>query len=389
MKISKLYSCVSVACALMSAACSGGQKGTDGPIRYEYNLSDPGAEIGDVISEITIVPMETDEGSLISSEDLVFVNNGEYYFVDQSPRGSRKNVMRFDARGRFLNTIGSPGRADNEYPDIGSAYPAGDRIEIFSAQAKAVFSYSADGKFIARKPFEAEMVQHIMPAYDGGYWAYAGFGTGLPERVFKTDDAGAVVERFLPSDANVIHLGEFHNPFIPDGDNVLVREVFGRTVWSIDPRGAVSEKYVFDFGRYNIPDSYFDSSDAMAKAMTLMGSDFANFYSLFESRRRSVAQIDFQLGSSPERDIVLATGFRRGNEWRWVKSGTNKSPTILSHSARALVDGDTLVLLVDNYKIREFIAQNPGLVRNAATLDRPDGMDDDSANPSILLCKLK
>jgi hypothetical protein len=187
----------------------------------------------------------------------------------------------------------------------------------------------------------------------------------------------------------VIHLGEFHNPFIPDGDNVLVREVFGRTVWSIGPRGAVSEKYVFDFGSYNIPDSYFDSSDAMAKAMTLMGSDFANFYSLFESRRHSVVQIDFQLGSSPGRDIVLATGFRSGDEWRWVKSGTNKSPTILSHSARALVDGDTLVLLVDNYKIREFIAQNPGLVRNAATLDRLDGMDDDSANPSILLCKLK
>jgi hypothetical protein len=390
MKILKFYSCMSVACALMSAACSGGQKGTDGPIRHEYNASDPGAEIGDVISEITIVPMETGGGkSLISSEDLVFVNNGEYYFVDQSPRGSRKNVARFDARGRFLNTIGSPGRADNEYPDISSVCPAGDLIEIFSVQANAVFSYSTDGKFIARKAFEAEMVQHIMPADGGGYWAYAGYGTGLPERVFKTDADGAVVERLLPTDANVMHLGEFHNPFVADGDNMLVREVFGRTVWSIDPRGAVSEKYVFDFGRYNIPDSYFDSSNAMAKAMTLMGSDFANFYSLFESRRHSVAQIDFQLGSSPERDIFLATGFRSGNEWRWVKSGTDKSPAILSHSARALVDGNTLVLLADNYMIREFATQNPELIRNPEALDRLDGKDDYAANPSILLCKLK
>lgn len=69
-----------------------------------------------------------------------------------------------------------------------------------------------------------------------------------------------------------------------------------------------------------------------------------------------------------------------------MKSGDEQSPTVLSMSLRALVDDDVLVLLVDNYKIREFAADNPGLVRNAGVLD---GMDDDAANPSILLCKLK
>jgi hypothetical protein len=371
------------------AGCSGGSGDATGVIAYEYDAADPGAAIGDVISSITILPMETSERSLISSEEQLFVHGGEYYFVDKR---NRYIVSRFDAEGRFLNTIGSPGRADNEYNAISDAFPVDGNIGIYSYMNNAVYSYSPDGKFIAKKPFGSKP-GHIAPARGGGYWGYMGYNNGeMPERVIKTDDTGAVVGKFMPSEAKILSMAESIAIFISDGEDVLVRESFSDRIYSIDSQGGVDEKYVFDFGRYAIPASYFESSDP-AESVTLFSSDFASFHSFFESRRHSVLQVLFQFGSQPResRSSAAVTGFRSGDRWRWVKSGTETSQTILSLSPRALVDDDTLVLLVDNYKIREFIEQNPGLVRNPDALDRLnlEGLTDDAANPSLLLCRLR
>jgi hypothetical protein len=384
------YAAVGAMLSAVVTGCSGGSKNPTGAqtIVYEYNAAETGAAIGDVISSVTILPLETSERSLISSEDFLFVHDGEYYFVDKR---NRDIVSRFDAAGRFLNTIGSPGRADNEYNAIYDACPADGNIEIYSYPDNAVYSYSPDGGFIAKKPFGSKP-DHIVPAQGGGYWGYMGYNNGeMPERVIKTDDSGAVVGKFMPSEAKIMSVAESTAIFIPDGEDILVRESFSDRIYSIDPQGGVGEKYVFDFGRYNIPESYFENPDPMAAIMSLMSSDFANLHSFFESRRHSVLQVAFQFGSQPResRNNAMVTAFRSGDRWRWVKSGTEKSPNIFSLSARALVDGDTLVLLVDNYKIREFVAANPGLVRNAEALDRLDGMDDDAANPSLLLCKLR
>ncbi len=377
-----------VGCMLL-AACSGNPNSSGGvqTVAYEYNASEPGAAIADVISSITILPIETTPASLISSEEQLFVHDGDYYFFNERGSMGGERLLRFDENGRFMNRIGTSGRAENEYLDIGNTYPTKEGIEVYSSQNKAVYSYSLDGKFIARKPFELGARQ-IVPADGGGYWAYMGYGNGtMPERVVKTDDAGTILEKFMPSDANVIGMSEIVTVFIPDGDNILVRESFGDAIHSIDPQGIVGEKYIFDFGRYNFPDSYFEYSDAMAAAMALFDSDFANLYSFFESRKHSVLQVAIQFGSSgEEEDSAMVTGFRSENEWQWVKSGTQQAPTILSGSVRALTGGDTVVLLVDNYKIREFAEQNPELVKNAEVLN---GMDDEAANPSVLLCKLK
>jgi hypothetical protein len=388
--VAALSAASALAVTMLAASCSGGSKNPTGvqTIVYEYNAAEPGAAIGEVISSVVILPIETSGSSLISSDDQLFVHDGDYYFVDKR---NRKIVSRFDAAGRFLNTIGSPGRADNEYADIYDAWPLDGNIGIYSYTDNAVYSHSPDGKFISKKPFESKP-EHIAPAQGGGYWGYMGYNNGeMPERVIKTDDSGAILGKFMPSEAKILHMAETNEIFTPDGDGVLVRESFGGAIRSIDRQGAVSEKYVFDFGRYNIPDTYFEYSDPSTAASALFGSDFANLYTFFESRRHSVLQVSYQFGSQPRetRDNAMATGFRSGSEWLWVKSGTYNSPTILTGSARALVDGDTLVLLVDNYKIREFAALNPGLVRNPAALDTFDGMDDDAANPSLLLCKLR
>ncbi len=150
----------------------------------------------------------------------------------------------------------------------------------------------------------------------------------------------------------------------------------------------MSDRYIFDFGRYNFPDSYFEHPDFISAAATLFSSDFANLYSFFHSRRHSVLQVAFQFGATGEKgDSAMATGFRNGDRWQWVNSGTAQAPTILAGTARVLTNDDTLVLLVDNYRIREFAALNPALVRNPEVLDTI--IDDDAANPSVLLCRLK
>ncbi len=84
----------------------------------------------------------------------------------------------------------------------------------------------------------------------------------------------------------------------------------------------------------------------------------------------------------------MVIGFGNGPDWRWVRAGNEESPTILAATARALTDDDELILVVDNYRIRDFVAANPGLVTNPEALDTL-GPDDDAANPSILVCRLK
>lgn len=378
---------------LLIAACSGGTKGPVDPqtVVYEYNASDPGAALGDVFSSVTILPLETTQASLVSSDYRMFIHRGDYYLVDTANPGTRKTVVRFDSRGRFMGTIGTAGRADNEYPHITDAYPTDEGIEIYSRSypdGGTIWSYSTDGKFIARKPLGFSAYR-VAPAQGGGYWVYMNYDNGvMPERVVRVDEAGEVVGKYLPSEAKVMGVSEWEPVFIPDGEGVLLRESLSDRIVAIDPEGGVSDRYVFDFGHYTVPESYFEHPDMMAAAMALFGSDFANLAVFFESRRHSVLQVAYQFGATggEMNRGAAVTGFRNADGWRWVKSGTEQSPTVLSMSLRALVDDDVLVLLVDNYKTREFAADNPGLVRNAGVLD---GMDDDAANPSILLCKLK
>jgi hypothetical protein len=369
------------AIGVIGTGCSGGSGGHASVIAWEYNPADPGAAIGDVISSITILPPETTDRSLISSDDQLFVHDGEYFLVDKR---NRNIVLRFDAEGRFLNTIGSPGRADNEYLDISEACYADDHIEIYSSSNAAIYSYSPDGKFIAKKPFELR-ARNVVPNPDGGYWAYLGYYNDImPERLVKTNDAGVVVEKFLPTEKDLIPMPDFINHVTLDGDGVWVREMFAGKIVFINSQGVVSDKYIFDFGKYNPPARYFDISDDVAEAVSVLQGavEWASLYSFYENRQHSVVEIPIR---SMARETPMAIGFRSGKEWRWMNCGTNIAPTIFYLTVRALV-GDTLVLLVDNYKIREFAAQNPGLVRNAELLE---GMNDDAANPSLLLCKLR
>ncbi len=379
------------ACVLL-AACSGGRKGPGETqtIVYEYNASDPGVPLDEVISSVTILPLETTDASLVSSEYRMFIHRGEYYLVDANRSVARNTILRFDAQGRFLNTIGTAGRADNEYPRINDAYPTDEGIEIYSRTGPdggSIFTFSLDGKFVARRPFGLP-ADRIATAVGSGYLVYINYFNGvLSERVVRSDTAGEVVGKYLPSEAQVLAMAEVEPVFIPDGEGVLVKETLSDRIVAIDPQGVVSDRYVFDFGRYTIPESYFEHPDAMAASTALFGSDFANLRIFFESPRHSVLQVAYQFGSQGEGGGgALVTGFRTGDEWRWVKSGTPEAFTILSTTLRALTDDDVLVLLVDNYRVREFAEQNPGLVRNTEVLD---GMDDDAANPSILLCKLK
>ncbi len=219
---------------ILLASCSGpGRPAEQETIVYEYSASDPGAALSDVISSVTIVPMETTPASLTSSDDGLFIHGREYFFIDSQ---NKKNVTRFDAEGRFMNTIGTAGRAENEYAAISDSYPANGGIEIFSAHNQAIYSYSLDGRFIARKPFEFQVARRIVPAQGGGYLAYLGYDNGLmPERVVKTDDAGAVVEKYLPSDSKVLGMSETSAVFTPDGEDVLVREAFSRRILAIAP----------------------------------------------------------------------------------------------------------------------------------------------------------
>lgn len=107
------------------------------------------------------------------------------------------------------------------------------------------------------------------------------------------DMKGKIIEKYLPV-SKIIPLTEESSVFIPYKGDLLIRETLRSDIFKIDSTGNAHTFISFDFGRYNVPRSYFENNDPVAAATKLMQSDIAIMDRFFVNDDYMVLSVDFR-----------------------------------------------------------------------------------------------
>lgn len=340
-----------------------------------YNPQQRTGEVApeELFSSMEVITLQCpDEIIADTGNDLLF-DAGIFYLVD---RVHRKSVDLFDRQGGYIGSVRAFGRSGAEYADISGVQPVDSLVAVYSYHNQALCYYDRQGGFVRR---DSLAYQPLSLLKDGdGYWGYAGYSNTVPSRVVRMDPQGRITREYLPT-AKIIPLMEMNSVFVPHGEELFIREALQRRIFRIDAAGELSTFLTFDFGRWNIPDTYFESDDPMQAAQKLMSSDFALMNRFMINNDFTVAEVGFN-PNSDNGTSFSSIGVGHRGAWRWLRADREGPRALFFSAARALTPDSELVLLTDAERLAALKEACPTLV--------PD-FQADTDNTLVVLCRLK
>ena len=174
-----------------------------------------------IVDSVDFIPLKINNLSLDDFSE-VYKTKESIFVVDKT---LKKTVYYFDAKGQFMNLIGSSGRAYNEYLELSDFMLSGDSLLIFDSKNRKVFFYGMDGRLLRKDTLinnfqKARRIKNDYILYLGDCNADSKYKLFME----KSDD------KFLKSNSNVMHFTELFPVFCSHGDSVYVRETLSNKI---------------------------------------------------------------------------------------------------------------------------------------------------------------
>jgi hypothetical protein len=214
------------------------------------------------VQDIEFTALETTKNNQIANIAEVLYSKGKYYIWDDK----YGTVTIFDKNGQYIKNIGAIGRAPGEFRNvIGIEFSAdSNSIYILSSESQKVLEYNLNGEFI--KDIRTRI------------WA-TDFGVLKQELFFYinknensitdnynligTTPKGKVNGQYFPfQDKNDIAIG-ISGFLRKNRAGLLFNNSFSDTIFQITS-DKIYAKYVFDFGKRNIPKSIIQSNQLIS-----------------------------------------------------------------------------------------------------------------------------
>ena len=365
---------LSVICLTILACENSSQR--DGRVAMPLDGKQGFTTIENVVSKVQILPLVVTDDVVLSSDNIVKCNDDYIVVIDHLHSGK---IYIFGRDGRHRATIAAKGRGPHEYLDMASVQLLDDSIMVYSYHKQSVLYYDYNGKFVGSEKLEFK--PYNLYKTDTGYWGYVGFGSGqMSERVVRMDSRGAIIDKYLPTEAKIFSMTEINDIFIECGEGILVRESMMNEISIINDGGA-SSYMRFDFGKYSIPQQYYEYADPMKAAEMLFAKDFAIIDNLFLCQQGFVMYISRNVqGGKDSFDVVAIQ-----QDGKWTKLETNKDDTLLHKAVKGVTSENELIILQNEMSIRSFAAKHPQLL----PADSLKYITNNEEKYHILLCQLK
>lgn len=304
-----------------------------------------------LVSEITIVPLEDDDTHLLGDSPNLFVSEDGFILSDAfNPR-----IYRYASDGRFMNIIGASGRGPTEYIGIDGVQILGDEAIVYSPLGE-VLTYKTDGTFVERTS-EKDLGDKTWKV-GNGYLTYNGYGSVSGYKAAFISDGETTY--FMPSDAKVLHLAPRYNIFCEVQDGVTFIDSYTNDIYLFS-QGEISEYRKFDFGKFTLPDDFYEFKDSFAAAEMMMSRAFAIIQTYQESGNKTFVDVMIQ---SPEK-ASRYYGIAVGSKWNWFSFGDEQD---VFAGAATVLDNGILYCVLDPSKIETF----------------PDSLKKKLTNPEVL-----
>ncbi|MDR0843730.1 MAG: 6-bladed beta-propeller [Tannerella sp.] len=392
------------------------------------DLSHPVASLplSDAVADLTIVPLETNEQSIIKEIRKLIVTDEEIFVADQ------KQVLRFAPDGKFLNLIGASGEGPGEYSYITDIQfdTANKKLYVLSSNER-LQTYSPEGYFIEKlndKPFS----DNFAGMGGGGFLLIKQllfWQDGLPIRPDKqtiwnyalTDNSGKITKTFTnpayqgheqeiienhalyqgwknywtePGNSLDFYNGEFNLLYY--GVDTIYRyddvrqEFIPRYTLNINghPSFEASRQWIkeMSFWQYTIPEDFFETKDFLylvagkSSGKYLVKFDKQTGEVAYTEQKGTIKETKFPNGFLFTRREVENPGFTNdicGLQWPFVpKKQTNGAYWTCLYEASDLLENKELTTQVTKPASRDKLLQIINTLK-----------EDD--NPVVMIAKLK
>jgi hypothetical protein len=195
-------------------------------------------KLSTIVSNITIVPLETNDSCLIISINKVVNYKNTYYVFDKSAQ----NIFKFSQSGKFLSKIGRRGDGPGEFLEIHDFLINEESNSILISDYFKVHEYSLDGKFIGDFKTDILFSKFIKSPGENKYYC---FGT-QDDRLSVASCKFELEQSYFKNSTNDNGVVSHH--FIGDGSLILFHlSSTNDTIYSLQNHKPIPY-YNFDFG---------------------------------------------------------------------------------------------------------------------------------------------
>ncbi len=251
-----------------------------------------------------VIPLETTAANLLGDYLTVKFSQKACFIFDESARDA---IHQYNLTGKYLGKFIEIGDAPNSVRSINDFFPSSEGLEILSVKG--------DQSTIIQLDRNGEMTTQLKLDYYGtsfaklpsGYYAASG-SYNLPfveNRLAIIDEQGKTVNAFLPNTHEILPMQEKN--FYAANGSVFFHEMYNNRTYKV-LEDSLASSYRFDFGKYRIPERFFDM-DWMAGFEMLNQQGFATISQYWESKQKAFFGIDVQVnGERKNHQVILDKG---------------------------------------------------------------------------------
>lgn len=276
--------------------CSNNQPESEGKIAVDLDNRQE-VSLFDIFSRVEIIPLETNELSLIKTLGKVIDRNDTLYVSDFE----RPKILAFNRDGRYLFQIDAMGMGPGEYTGISDFDFCSDSLNILSGIDNKLFIYGSRGNFI-----RSLRLPEIKGAYRSlncinedsiAFWTY-----DYENRLkFYSKTMNKIYKEQIPIDKDNMSTSIEISVF-PVRDYFF--RVFDNRAYTITDDSELTVAYEWDFGKLNNTDKMINNTPSVRTQSELM----ANIEKMNASRG-----INYYFGRSGGNSQYIYTRLTRKN----------------------------------------------------------------------------
>ncbi len=230
---------------LLVCACQDSKKTEVYPL-LKVSLEEVNVPIKDLFDKFEVIPLETNDSSLLIWPDKVLYWKGRYEIFDsKSP-----SLFVFDEDGKFIRKVGRRGEGPEEYTEVYDVIQDKETGEISMLSPYGeVFVYASDGCFRKRMELPQKTNYQSFESRDDCFvtWTLPG-GEDEDGIALVSRNTGQCVKSYWRGNRNLYFL--YPRAFYKYGEDVFFSRPFGREVYQVG-KDTLSIAYKWDFGKDN------------------------------------------------------------------------------------------------------------------------------------------
>lgn len=291
----------------------------------------------DFVDNIEIIKL--DDSILIADRPTLVADDSSYYVFNRklspvSPKTKFDVLLKFDKSGKFQYCIGDNGRGPGEYVFVKNCQIINDTIFVFSSPDLTINKYSKTGEFISKETVPVKTNYQQVYKQDNYYYLYLA-GKGFGNWISLYNNEGVVVKQFLPRSPKVGTYAIFDNFFIPYKDEILIREFYSDTIYSINKNRKFLPHLIIDYKvQSNTKYDFLRSNATDEDLINLFKSKFYTMYRFYENDKYIFIEI-YYITDIEENDKYYVLKDKKTNQSYWFNF---KNDRFLKGSLRYMDD---------------------------------------------------